>query len=63
IKKMYQVADKISSASGLLFNLDLGANISEESETMWAVFIKHNPLVRPLKNKGWPHYEMLQGII
>ncbi|KAG2355587.1 hypothetical protein BDR07DRAFT_1302992, partial [Suillus spraguei] len=68
-KKMYQVVDKISSASGLSFGPDLEANISKESETMWADFIKilyhlsHNPLVKPLKNKGWPHYEMLQGII
>jgi hypothetical protein len=41
IKKMYQVVDKIAShASGLSFHLELGANISEESEIMWADFIK-----------------------
>jgi hypothetical protein len=38
---MYQVVDKIAShASGLSFHPELGANISEESETMWADFIK-----------------------
>jgi hypothetical protein len=41
IKKMYQVVDKIAShALGLSFHLELGANISEESEIMWADFIK-----------------------
>ncbi|KAG1777163.1 hypothetical protein EV702DRAFT_1197482 [Suillus placidus] len=64
IRKMYQVVDKIAShASGLSFHPELGANISEESETMWADFIKHNPSAKPLRNKGWSHYEALRGII
>ncbi|KAG1848015.1 hypothetical protein F4604DRAFT_1974037 [Suillus subluteus] len=46
--------DKKDVSVGLLFNPDLGANIGEESETMWADFIKHNPKAKPLKNKGWP---------
>ncbi|KAG2102319.1 hypothetical protein BD769DRAFT_1676644 [Suillus cothurnatus] len=57
IKKMYQVVDKIAShASGLSFHLELGANISEESDY-------HNPSVKPLRNKGWSHYKALRGII
>ncbi|KAG2115539.1 hypothetical protein BD769DRAFT_1673064 [Suillus cothurnatus] len=64
IKKMYQVVNKIAShALGLSFHLELGANISEESEIMWADFIKHNPSAKPLRNKGWSHYEVLRGII
>ncbi|KAG1818605.1 uncharacterized protein BJ212DRAFT_1209346, partial [Suillus subaureus] len=64
IKKMYQVVNKIAShASGPSFHSELGANITTESETMWVDFVKHNPSVKPLRNKGWAHYEALQGII
>ncbi|KAG1817505.1 uncharacterized protein BJ212DRAFT_1299063 [Suillus subaureus] len=60
IKKMYQVVDKIANhASGLSFHSELGANITAESETMWVGFVKHNLSVKPLRNKGWAHNEVL----
>ncbi|KAG1818102.1 uncharacterized protein BJ212DRAFT_1249184, partial [Suillus subaureus] len=60
ILKMYKVINKMNDTSGLLYNMEKGANIDDGGETMRADYISVcNPDVRAFKNKGWPHFQKL----
>ncbi|KAG1798390.1 uncharacterized protein BJ212DRAFT_1288859, partial [Suillus subaureus] len=64
IQKMYKVVDKMNDALGLSYDMEKGANIDDGGETMWADYISVcNPDVRAFKNKGWPHFQKLQGVV
>ncbi|KAG1794933.1 uncharacterized protein BJ212DRAFT_1244727, partial [Suillus subaureus] len=60
---MFKVVDKLSNTSGVSYDFEKGANIDDEGETMWMDYISKNPNAKAFKNKGWLHFEKLQGVI
>ncbi|KAG2743350.1 hypothetical protein P692DRAFT_20686376, partial [Suillus brevipes Sb2] len=63
LRKLYQVVNKIAHSSSIAYSPMHGANISNESETIWADIIKNFPKVKAFRLKGWPHYDTMHNIL
>ncbi|KAG1721613.1 hypothetical protein EDB19DRAFT_1917222 [Suillus lakei] len=59
----FHVVDQIANFSGISWNNKCGANITPESESVWADLTKEVPLAKPFKKKGWLLYEKMSNIM
>ncbi|KAG2360201.1 hypothetical protein BDR07DRAFT_1241569, partial [Suillus spraguei] len=59
LRTAYSIVDRVAHYSGISWSAERGADITFESEGVWANIIKNIPTAKPYRNKGWPLYEYL----
>ncbi|KAG2115280.1 uncharacterized protein F5147DRAFT_769735 [Suillus discolor] len=63
IHSTFNIIDRLANYSGLEFRPELGANITDASESVWTELVKSMPQAKQFKNKGWPHYDVVKELL
>ncbi|CDO69914.1 hypothetical protein BN946_scf184884.g73 [Trametes cinnabarina] len=64
LKKAYWAIVVLENyGSGLTYNEEKGAGITEDMEEIWAAYIKSHPDASPFKNRGFVHYPSMQPLM
>ncbi|CDO68123.1 hypothetical protein BN946_scf185044.g31 [Trametes cinnabarina] len=64
LKKAYWAIVVLENyGSGLTYDEEKGAGITEDMEEIWAAYIKSHPDASPFKNRGFVHYPSMQPLM
>ncbi|KAJ3019578.1 hypothetical protein NUW54_g44 [Trametes sanguinea] len=64
LKKAYwAVFDLKNNASGMAYDDEKGADITDETEEIWVAYVKSHPDASPFKNKGFVYYASMQPLM
>ncbi|KAG2354506.1 hypothetical protein BDR07DRAFT_1305939 [Suillus spraguei] len=63
LRVTFDIVDRVANHSGVAWDQYCGADITTESEMVWADIVKATPSAKPYKTKGWLPYERLKNIL
>ncbi|KAG0707277.1 hypothetical protein DFH29DRAFT_871630 [Suillus ampliporus] len=63
LRATFSIVDKVANHSGMAWDNNCGADITPESEMVWADIIKATPNAKSYKTKGWLPYDKLKNIL
>ncbi|KDQ52284.1 hypothetical protein JAAARDRAFT_107344, partial [Jaapia argillacea MUCL 33604] len=63
LKETYLVVVALQNASGFSWSDEKGADVDKSNESVWDVYVRQHPNVKPFRNKGWTHFYRVQSLM
>ncbi|KAJ7477741.1 hypothetical protein B0H11DRAFT_2424779 [Mycena galericulata] len=63
LRGVFKIVREIKKVSGWHWDDNTGASITADTKSSWDDYVRVHPNAKPFRNKGWPYYSQLEGLV